>query len=152
MAASLTTLLRKDTRFEWTLDCSTAFSKLKQAIMSSPVLRHNDPDAPIALHTDPSGEGLGAVLAQQDLNDSMERVVVTAGGTLAKAERNPSTTEKECPALIWAVGKFSPYPCGPTFDIVTDHHSLCWLTSLEDLSGRLRRCPSSTPMRALPSP
>ncbi|KZR99182.1 Uncharacterized protein APZ42_005056 [Daphnia magna] len=54
-------------------------------------------------------------------------------------ECNYSTPEKECLALVWAMKKFHCFIWGMTVRVVTDHHSLCWLTTKKDLAGRLDR-------------
>ncbi|UYV83325.1 hypothetical protein LAZ67_23000532, partial [Cordylochernes scorpioides] len=136
-AAPLHEVLKKDNKFTWNSDQQDAFDSLKKALMSEPVLAYFEEQLPTELHTDASGYGIGAVLVQ--LNDGKERPVGYASRTLSKAEKNYSTTERECLAAIWAINKFRPYLFGREFVIVTDHHALCWLSNLKDPTGRLAR-------------
>ncbi|UYV75458.1 hypothetical protein LAZ67_13000337 [Cordylochernes scorpioides] len=141
IARPLNSLLSKGTKFQWNTDQERAFQKLKNALTSKPVLGHFDDDAPTELHTDASVYGIGAVLAQKQGNG--EKVIAYASRTLLKSEKNYSTTERECLAIVWAIGKFRPYLFGRPFKVITDHHSLCWLTNLKDPADLLGRFPIS---------
>lgn len=136
-AQPLQELVKGDAKFKWTNTQALAFDDLKQALVSDPVLGLFNEDDPTELHTDASGYGIGAVLTQ--IQGGVGKVIAYASRILTKAERNYSTTERECLAVIWAVKKFRPYLFGKQFTVVTDHHSLCWLTGLKDPSGRLAR-------------
>mgnify|MGYP003551043187 FL=1 len=59
--------------------------------------------------------------------------------SLNPAERNYSTTEKDCLAIVWAILTLRPYLEGQMFLIRTDHHSLRWVLNLADAQGRLAR-------------
>lgn len=137
MARPLQELLQGDAKFYWDETKERSFQALKEALTSAPVLALYDENAETELHTDASGYGIGAVLVQ--IQEGAEKVIAYASRVLSKSEVNYSTTEKECLAVIWAINKFRPYLFGKPFTVVTDHHSLCWLTSLKDPSGRLAR-------------
>lgn len=138
VASPLNKLLHSGTPFVWSDECEKAFQELKTALTSGPVLCHFDESRPAILHTDASGHGIGAVLLQSD-DQHIERVVSYASRSLSQAEKNYTITEQECLAVVWAVQKFRPYLYGRHFTVVTDHHALCWLQSLKNLSGRLGR-------------
>ncbi|GFU45198.1 transposon Tf2-6 polyprotein [Trichonephila clavipes] len=137
LAEPLQSLLKSGVEFHWGPEEVEAFNSLKKALTSDPVLGMYDKRASTEIHTDASGYGIGAVLVQ--IQNNVEKVIAYASRTLTKAEKNYSTTERECLAIVWATNKFRLYIFGKHFTVVTDHHSLCWLINLKDPSGRLAR-------------
>src|SRR5690606_5336831 len=109
-AHALHELLRTGVSWEWTGPADAAFEDLKKCLSTPPVLAHYNPQAAVELHTDASSYGLGAVLLQECSN--AKRPIAYASRSLTGAERNYSTTERECLAIVWALNKFRPYVFG----------------------------------------
>lgn len=137
IADPLQRLLKKDTAFVWSSEQEDSFLSLKALLSSPPVLGHFVEGAPTEVHTDASGHGIGTVLVQSV--NGQERVIAYASRTLTDCERNYTITEKECLAVVWALGKFRPYIYGRPFKVITDHNALCWLTKMKNPTGRLGR-------------
>jgi len=137
LAAPLNYLLKKDVPFLWTEKQKCAFEKMKLVMMSPPVLTFPHPNLPKVIHTDACGYGVGAVLCQ--IEDSKEKVIAYASRSLTSAEQKYTTSEQECLAIVFAVGKFRPYLWGQKFTAITDHHAFRWLFSIKDANGRLAR-------------
>ena len=134
----ITALLRKSRKFIWTADCDTAFRKIKECLVQAPVLSCPDYSLPFVVQCDSSGFGIGAVLVQPQL-DGTERVISYLSRSLTRQERNYSTTERECLAVVWSVNKLRPYLDLVPFTVVTDHYSLVWLQNMKQPTGRLAR-------------
>ena len=121
----------------WSDEAETAFQDLKAALCSEPVLRAPDFQRPFILHTDASGTGLGAVLAQEF--DGDEHPITFASRKLLKHEKNYATVEKECLAIKWAIHHLRYYLWGREFTLVTDHAPLRWMSTSKDSNARVTR-------------
>ena len=137
ISAPLVQLTKKNERWAWGPEQDTAFGEIKDALSRSPVLVCPDFRKPFQLHTDASLEGMGVALIQ--IHDGMERVVAYASRAFSAAEKKYCTTEQECLAVVWGIGKFKYYLEGYQFEVVTDHQCLRWLAELKKPSGRLSR-------------
>lgn len=94
----LTTLLKKNS-FSWTEKATSAFNKLKQAMVTTHVLAFPNYFLPFVLKTDASGHGIGAVLMQQG------HPLAFLSKRLAPKHQSLSTYEKELLAIVMATQK-----------------------------------------------
>ncbi|KAL7295098.1 hypothetical protein TKK_0011566 [Trichogramma kaykai] len=115
-----------------------AFDTLKRALTTVPILARPNFNKPFTIQCDASATALGAVLVQDD-DKGDEHPIVYLSRVLNSAERNYSTSEKECLAILWSIKKLRPYIEGYKFTVVTDHSALTWLRNLKDPTGRLAR-------------
>ena len=138
IAQPINDLTRSSVPFVWGEAQNQAFKTLKEKLTSAPVLMLPDNTKPFILHTDASNSALGAVLEQLD-EKGEQRVVAYLSRALNDAEKNYSTTERECLAIVWATKVLRPYLYGQEFTVITDHHSLVWLMTYKDSSARLLR-------------
>ena len=100
----------------WTKEAEEAMETLKKKITTAPALQISaDITKPYILQTDASDVGLGAVLAQDQ--DGVEHPIAFFSCSLNKAERNYSTTEKECLAVVEGGKAFGIYLLGAEFTV-----------------------------------
>ena len=137
IASPLNQLTRKGQKFEWTDECEQAFTYLKDALITAPILAYPDFKEKFLVHVDASADGIGMVLAE--IQNGHEVVIAYAGRDLNAAEKNYSATEREALAVIAAIKKFQPYLHGRKFTIYTDHNALRWLMRITEPTGRLAR-------------
>jgi hypothetical protein len=137
IAKPLTELLKKNTPWSWSEKEQTSFEKLKERLITTPVLQYPDFSKPFLLTTDASGYAIGAVLSQRKVGQDLP--VAYASRTFNGAELNYSTVEKELLAIVWAVKHFRPYLIGRKFQVLTDHKGLTWIFRVKDPSSRLLR-------------
>ena len=137
IARPLCTLLAKDVPFTWSQACDTAFTKLKNMLVSPPIMRSPNWDLPFEIMCDASDYAIGAVLGQRE--DKKAFVIYYASQTLDSAQANYTTTEKEFLAVVFALEKFRSYIVGSPITIFTDHATLKYLLSKQDTKPRLTR-------------
>ena len=105
----LTDLLKKGqpNAVKWEEPQERAFHTVRTLLTRRPILRLPDPKRTYILRTDASNYGVGAVLMQ--VHDGKPYPVSYGNKKLTAAERNYSTIEKECLAIVWGVKKFELY-------------------------------------------
>lgn len=128
---------KKNQTVEWTSKAEDAFINIKQALVSTPVLRSPDFTKTFTIQCDASDTGLGGVLTQEI--DKEEVVIAFCSRSMSKAERNYCVTQRELLALIFCIEKFRPYIEGVRFKVISDHYSLLWLNNLKEPTGKLAR-------------
>ena len=65
IASPMTNLTKQDVSFEWTLQCQASFEMLKDALITSPILKYPNPKKTYTLFTDASKYAWACVLTQE---------------------------------------------------------------------------------------
>ena len=100
--------MRKDQEWCWNDEQQEAFELLKHRLTTAPVLARPDFSKPFILQTDASSTAVGGVLTQVN-DEGDEHPIVYFSRVLTSAERNYTTTERECLAIIVGIKKLRPY-------------------------------------------
>ena len=137
LAAPLSDLTRKGQPYkvEWGEAQEKAYQSIKALLTKEPVLRLPDPGKTYFLQTDASASGIGAVLMQE--HNSKLFPVCYGSKKLSSAERNYSTIEKQCLAILWGFKRFHLYLYGVPVVLQTDHEPLKYMNSAKFANGRL---------------
>jgi hypothetical protein len=129
----ITTLQRKEVRYEWTEECNSAFIELKRLLTSAPILRVSDIENDFTVCTDASKQGLGGILMQDG------GVIVYASRKLKQHEELYTTHDLELAVVMLALKLWRHYLVGRNFELKTDHQSLKHLFTQRDLNFRQRQ-------------
>ena len=142
LSAPLTRLLVKGADFVWTPVLQECFDLLKQRLADDCLRNHYDSSLECELYTDCSDYASGAVLSQKvevRPNEYEDRVLAYFSRTLTEAERNYSTYQKECLAIVCAIKYFHQFLAGRHFTLFTDHYSLASVLRWKDPPMRIAR-------------
>lgn len=142
IAKPLTDLTSKKNDWVWTEACQSAFNELKQRLLSAPILGLPVEDRMFQLSTDACDYAMGGVLEQLQLNSNgveEPKVIAYLSAKFKAAELNYPVREKELLAIIHSLKHWRHYLLGSHFKIFTDHHSLKFLLTQKEVTGRIAR-------------
>ncbi|GFX72836.1 hypothetical protein TNCV_2864431 [Trichonephila clavipes] len=135
---SLNNLLKKNQNWNWTPECQQSFQKLKDSLISKPLLAIFNPNYPCHLYVDASKTAISCILKQHKSNGNQHPIAFHSK-RLRNYEINYTITELECLAIIDSLDKFHCYLHGSHFTVHTDHNALVWLKNFKYPTGRLFR-------------
>ena len=118
-------LMHKGDAWEWGPDQVAAFTDLKRALTSPPVVRGPDYREPFLVRTDASKEGFGAVLSQEFIypgadgeDGRRQHPICFISRTTTASERRYSPHLLELAATKWALERLQRYIwCNPVYII-----------------------------------
>ena len=120
-------ILGQDIPFEWTMQCQAAFEMLKEAIITSPILKYPDPNKGYTLFTDASKYAWACVLTQeyQYEKDGKEyrinHPITFASGLFKGSQMNWAALTKEAFAIYSSIKKLSYYLEDAQIILKSDH-------------------------------
>ncbi|XP_034677764.1 uncharacterized protein LOC117908248 [Vitis riparia] len=112
-------LLRKNQPIVWNNDCQRAFEKIKECLLSPPVLVPPTLGLPLLLYLFVSDMALGCMLAQLD-DSGKEQAIYYLSKRMLKYECRYIMIERLCLALVWATRRLRHYK-SVKWSIVADH-------------------------------
>ena len=116
-------LICKAAEWRWGPREDKDLRNVKTRLTHAPVMAYYRQGAPTRLSTDASSVGIGAIL-EQEQEDESYRSIYYSSRKLSKVEKRYSQFEREALAVRWACEKFYLYLYGNKFEIRTDHKPL----------------------------
>ena len=126
----LTTLTKRDKKFEWTPACQKSFDLLKETLCGEPVLKYADTSKPYTLYTDASKFGWAGVLTQSHTtvidgkSTTTDHPVTFVSGLFRGSQLNWAALMKEAFAIYMSVKKLSFYLTDAQILLRSDHKPL----------------------------
>ncbi|XP_073120647.1 uncharacterized protein [Henckelia pumila] len=134
----LCNLLEKDSNFIFDDDCLQAFEKIKESLITTPIMVVPDWKKPFhELMCDASEYAVGAFLGHQ--REKMFRAIYYAIRTMDAAQQKYTTTEKVMLAVVFAFDKFCPYLIGTKVVVYTYHAAILYLFSKRCVDQVIKR-------------
>ncbi|KAH6581339.1 hypothetical protein BASA61_009118 [Batrachochytrium salamandrivorans] len=136
----LTTLLKKDNKFQWTVITEQALTDLKGEFLKQTILAHPDEDKPFLLETDASDFAISGILSQKDGATGI-RPVAFYSRQMVPAERNYEIYDKELLAIVECFRHWRHFLQGGKHKIlvISDHKNLEYFMTTKRLTRRHAR-------------
>ncbi|RVW64270.1 Retrovirus-related Pol polyprotein from transposon 17.6 [Vitis vinifera] len=131
-------LLRKNQPTVWNDDCQLAFERIKEYLLSPPVLVPPMPGRPLLLYLSVSDMALGCMLAQLD-DSGKERAIYYLSKRMLEYEMRYVMIEHFCLALVWATRRLRHYMTEYSVHLISRLDPLRYLFDRPALAGRLMR-------------
>jgi hypothetical protein len=129
----ITSLLKNDTKFDWSSKCNEAFEQLEVLLTTALVLAQPAIEKSFDVYCDTSSSGLGCVLMQEG------RVIAYALRQLRRHEEHYPTHDLELATVVHTLKIWRHYLLGNTCHLYTDHKSLKCIFTQSELNMRQRR-------------
>ncbi|XP_034686641.1 uncharacterized protein LOC117915182 [Vitis riparia] len=131
-------LLRKNQPTVWNDDCQRAFERIKECLISPPILVPPTPGRPLLLYLSVSDMALGCMLAQLD-DLGKERAIYYLSKRMLEYECTYIMIERLCLALVWATRRLRHYMTEYSVLLVSRLDPLRYLFDRPVMTGRLMR-------------
>jgi RNase H-like domain found in reverse transcriptase len=140
LAQPLNYLMKKDKKFEWTMECQNAFDTLKKQFMEEPVLLIPNQSKPFQIKSDTLKVATGAILTQLDFNGDQHPVAFMLKN-FSETEREYEIYDQELLGIIQALKEWRHYiqGLGHTTVVYSDHKNLTYFQTAQKLNDRQAR-------------
>ena len=127
IARPMINLTKQDVSFEWTLQCQASFEMLKDALITSPILKYPDPNKHYTLFTDASKYAWACILTQEHEHEKDGKIfkinhpITFASGLFKGSQLNWAALTKEAFAIYSSIKKLSYYLEDAEIMLRSDH-------------------------------
>ena len=129
----MTRLTWNEVKFEWNDLCEKAYQELKRRLTSAPIMRVPERGQRYTVYCDVSKAELGCVLMQSG------KVVAYGSRQLKNHEQNYPTHDMELTVIVFSLKIWRHYLYGEQFEVYSDHKSLRYIFTQQDLNMRQRK-------------
>lgn len=130
-------LAKKKVKFLCTPKCQQGLEELKKRLMAYSLMHLPDWTKAFHVYCNASTIVVGSTLCYPTNDGGRDHLIAFASKQLSTAERNYTTTERECLAMIFLVKKYCHYLLLNKVVFLVDHMAIKFLVNKPKLNGQL---------------